>query len=96
MPQLRARPTHAIHAQPRSLTRSMATTVIKPTRYYLLPLRVNATPYTVTAIPKWIDKHQGPRATNPQASASPRPLLLDVVVVVLIVRWALRGSSGRR
>ncbi len=94
MTELPTRPDNATRTERGSLTRSMAATAFQPRRYYLMPLKVNATHYTVTAIPKWMDKHQVQR--RPDGPSGIRPTLLEVVVLLLVARGILRASSGRR
>jgi hypothetical protein len=53
------------------LTKAMAAAALQPRRYYLMPLRVHATYHTVTAIPKWMDKHQTQRGPEAQPSTYP-------------------------
>ena len=91
MPQPRAQAKSTHRA---SLTGSMVAAAIQPKRYYLMPLRINAMHYTVTAIPKWMDKHQTSR--TPNAEPIIRPVLLDVLVLAVVLRGILRANSGRR
>ncbi|MGS0687887.1 hypothetical protein ACVBEQ_22465 [Nakamurella sp. GG22] len=73
---------------PLTYGRSMASVAVLPRRYYLLPATINAMHFTVTAIPKWIDKREQRSGTN-----SP-PMVVTVAVLAIAGRGLLRAAGA--
>ena len=73
---------------PLTIGRSMASVAVLPRRYYLLPATINAMHFTVTAIPKWIDKRE-----HRSGSGSP-PMVVTVAVLAIAGRGLLRAAGA--
>lgn len=78
--------------RPLSFGRSMASVAVLPRRYYLLPATLNAMYFTVTAIPRWIDKreHRGATGTPPQRP----PMVVTVAVLAIAGKGLLRAAGA--
>jgi hypothetical protein len=77
---------------PLTIGRSMASVAVLPRRYYLLPATINAMHFTVTAIPRWIDKreHRGGIGSPAQRP----PMVVTVAVLAIAGRGLLRAAGA--
>ncbi len=76
---------------PLTYGRSMASVAVLPRRYYVLQPTLNAMYFTVTALPRWIDKreHRNGAGTPP---ARP-PMVVTVAVLAIAGRGLLRAAG---
>jgi hypothetical protein len=72
---------------PLTIGRSMASVAVMPRRYYVLPATINAMHFTVTAIPKWIDKR------GQRSGAGSPPMVVTVAVLAIAGRGLLRAAG---
>jgi|GEM_PF-5704617 len=76
---------------PLSFGRSMVSVAVLPRRYYLVPATINAMHFTVTAIPRWIDRRDH---RNGAGSPPPRrPMVVTIAVLALAGRGLLRAAA---
>ncbi len=77
---------------PVSFGRSMISVAVLPRRYYLVPLSIGAEYFTVTALPRLIDRR------DHRKGAARRPLVVTVAALAIAGRSVLRaaghGSKG--
>jgi|SwirhisoilCB2_FD_contig_71_4509839_length_698_multi_1_in_0_out_0_1 hypothetical protein len=92
MPQL-PNPGKATKPELGSFTKSAVAAAFQPRRYYLMPVRIRATHYSVVAIPNWVDKRQTKREPDPQAGIG--LTALSVIVLALVARGIVRAATGK-
>ncbi len=78
---------------PLSFGKSMVSVAVLPRRYYLVPAVLNASYFTVTAIPRWIDRRD---RRNGAVSPPRRPMVVTIAVLAIAGRGLLRGGTGPR
>lgn len=76
--------------------RSMVSVAVLPRRYYLVPMSIDALYFTVTAVPRLIDRHD--HRTGASRQPGRRPLVVTAAVLALAGRGLLRatGAGSRR
>lgn len=76
--------------------KSMFSVAVLPRRYYLVPMSIDALYFTVTAIPRLIERHD--HRTSASRQPGRRPLVVTVAVLAFAGRGLLRatGAGSRR
>jgi hypothetical protein len=70
----------------------MASVAVLPRRYYVLQPTLNAMYFTVTAIPRWIDKRE--HRNGGGSSPSRPPIVVTVAVLAIVGRGLLRAAGA--
>ncbi len=72
---------------PASFGKSMISVAVRPRRYYLVPVAVGAKYFTVTAIPRLIDRRDLRKGAH-------RPMVVTVAALAIAGRVVLRAASN--
>lgn len=83
-----------LHRGALSYGRSVVSVAVLPRRYYLVPMSIDALYFTVTALPRLIERHD--HRTGAGRQPGRRPMVVTVAVLAFAGRGLLRASRRQR